>query len=272
MAHTMNLHHWYTMNLTAMEGALVALWEQQNQWQQQSLRFVEQLQQQNLRMFEQLDKMNQRMLTQMLDLLREWVDEEDEVSKDYGCAEHHPLADASLVLDEIPKKNSHAMSETELPATFAVVSSDCGSLLLANSSEKRLDFVAEQCLPFHELELSGCEDSYDGMKVIRQHCEVWQEMTLRAHRMEGGWLADLLYCSKFKTLKLLSCENHGWKWAKSSSFVAFDPGGMLFCFKQTVDTSVNVLKEGGMDVGLTPQAISVLGGYRPQGRNVCGAV
>lgn len=70
--------------------------------------------------------------------------------------------------------------------------------------------------------------------------------------------------------------------------------------QQAVDSSVRVLKEGGMDaikleggspsritaakaiveagiavighVGLTPQAISVLGGFRPQGRNVCSAV
>ncbi|KAL8242281.1 hypothetical protein R6Q59_012583, partial [Mikania micrantha] len=69
---------------------------------------------------------------------------------------------------------------------------------------------------------------------------------------------------------------------------------------QAVDTAVRVLKEGGMDaikleggapsrisaakhiveagiavmghVGLTPQAISVLGGFRPQGRNVLSAV
>ncbi|XP_031117023.1 3-methyl-2-oxobutanoate hydroxymethyltransferase 1, mitochondrial-like [Ipomoea triloba] len=69
---------------------------------------------------------------------------------------------------------------------------------------------------------------------------------------------------------------------------------------QAVDAAVRVLKEGAMDaikleagapsritaakaivesgiavmghVGLTPQAISVLGGFRPQGRNVCSAV
>ncbi|GAB2271761.1 3-methyl-2-oxobutanoate hydroxymethyltransferase 1, mitochondrial [Dionaea muscipula] len=70
--------------------------------------------------------------------------------------------------------------------------------------------------------------------------------------------------------------------------------------QQAVDTAVRVLKEGGMDaikleggapsritaakaiveagiavmghVGLTPQAISVLGGFRPQGKNVASAV
>ncbi|CAK9309782.1 unnamed protein product [Citrullus colocynthis] len=69
---------------------------------------------------------------------------------------------------------------------------------------------------------------------------------------------------------------------------------------QAVDTAVRILKDGGMDaikleggahsritaaraiveagiavmghVGLTPQAISVLGGFRPQGRNIASAV
>ncbi|KAG6748156.1 hypothetical protein POPTR_014G090500v4 [Populus trichocarpa] len=69
---------------------------------------------------------------------------------------------------------------------------------------------------------------------------------------------------------------------------------------QAVDTAVRILKEGGMDaikleggspsritaakaiveagiavmghVGLTPQAISVLGGFRPQGKNIASAV
>lgn len=71
-------------------------------------------------------------------------------------------------------------------------------------------------------------------------------------------------------------------------------------YKQAVDSAIRILKEGGMDaiklegaspsrisaakaiveagiavighVGLTPQAISVLGGFRPQGRNISSAV
>ncbi|XP_058754292.1 3-methyl-2-oxobutanoate hydroxymethyltransferase 1, mitochondrial-like [Vicia villosa] len=89
--------------------------------------------------------------------------------------------------------------------------------------------------------------------------------------------------------------------AKTPLLVGDLPFGTYECSsKQAVDTAVRILKEGRMDaikleggspsrivaaksiveagiavighVGLTPQAISVLGGFRPQGRNVASAV
>ena len=51
------------------------------------------------------------MTTQLLDLLKEVVDEEEEVSKDDGCAEQHPLANASQVFDESPMRNTHTKSD-----------------------------------------------------------------------------------------------------------------------------------------------------------------
>ncbi|RHN59902.1 putative 3-methyl-2-oxobutanoate hydroxymethyltransferase [Medicago truncatula] len=89
--------------------------------------------------------------------------------------------------------------------------------------------------------------------------------------------------------------------AKTPLLVGDLPFGTYECSSnQAVDTTVRNLKEGQMDaikleggspsrivaakaiveagiavighVGLTPQAISVLGGFRPQGRNVASAV
>ena len=79
-----------------------------------------------------------------------------------------------------------------------------------------------------------------------------------------------------------------------------DRGSHSFNYEQAVDAAVRILKEGGMDaikleggspsritaakaiveagiavmghVGLTPQAISVLGGFRAQGKNIASAV
>lgn len=70
-----------------------------------------------------------------------------------------------------------------------------------------LTILAHGCRRLVKLELSGCEGSYDGIKAIGQCCEMLQELTLRAHKMEGGWLSALPYCSNLKTVKLLSCEN-----------------------------------------------------------------
>jgi len=165
----------YTRNLSK---AMEALLEKQSQGlQQQHLRFVEQLHQQNLRMVEEFDRQNQRMLSQMLDLLREKVDEEEETMKD-DCGDEHHLADTFQVFNESPKKDSHDIAPG-------------GSLLLANPSEMGLGIVAKQCLPSQELELSGCIGCCEGMATTGQCCEVWQDLTLRAHRMERGRLAPV---------------------------------------------------------------------------------
>jgi len=53
-------------------------------------------------MVEELDRRYQQMITWMFELLREVVDDEEKVSKDDCCDEHHPLADAFQVFDESP--------------------------------------------------------------------------------------------------------------------------------------------------------------------------
>ncbi|KAL6981719.1 hypothetical protein U1Q18_023341 [Sarracenia purpurea var. burkii] len=74
-------------------------------------------------------------------------------------------------------------------------------------SDIGLTIVAQGCKRLVKLELVGCEGSYDGIKAIGQCCQMLEEMTLCDHRMEGGWLAALSYCTNLKTLKLQSCKN-----------------------------------------------------------------
>lgn len=70
-----------------------------------------------------------------------------------------------------------------------------------------LTILAQGCRRLVKLELSGSEGSYDGIKAIGQCCQMLEELTLCAHKMDGGWLAALSYCSNLKTLKLRSCDN-----------------------------------------------------------------
>ena len=160
-------------------------------------------------------------------------EESSEDAKSEGCMDEelHTPAEHSIVLElkslfeeqttvVLEQKEDPICPEMQDEYSHDVAHS--GSLMLVNPSEMGLGFVAEQSLPFQELELSGCEGGYEGMKVIGQCYEVL--LTLSAPRKEGGWLTASLYCSRWKTLKLLLYENHGWKWAKFSSFIVFDLG------------------------------------------------
>ncbi|KAJ9558074.1 hypothetical protein OSB04_012688 [Centaurea solstitialis] len=73
-------------------------------------------------------------------------------------------------------------------------------------SDIGLTIVAQGCPRLLKLELVGCEGSYDGIKAIGQCCQMMEELTLCDHRMEGGWLAALSYCTNLKTLKFQSCK------------------------------------------------------------------
>ncbi|XP_021756334.1 F-box protein At5g51380-like isoform X1 [Chenopodium quinoa] len=70
-----------------------------------------------------------------------------------------------------------------------------------------LTMVAQGCRRLVKLELSGCEGSYDGIKAIGQCCQMLEELTLCGHKMDGGWLSALSFCSNLKTLKLQSCQS-----------------------------------------------------------------
>lgn len=70
-----------------------------------------------------------------------------------------------------------------------------------------LTILAQGCRRLVKLELRGCEGSYDGIKAIGQCCQMLEELTLCAHKMDGGWLSALSYCSNLKTLKLQSCDD-----------------------------------------------------------------
>ncbi|KAG8653697.1 F-box protein At5g51380 isoform X2 [Manihot esculenta] len=73
-------------------------------------------------------------------------------------------------------------------------------------SDIGLTLLAQGCRRLVKLELCGCEGSYDGIKAIGQCCQMLEEFTLFDHRMDGGWLAALSFCSNLKTLRLQSCK------------------------------------------------------------------
>ena len=74
-------------------------------------------------------------------------------------------------------------------------------------SDIGLTILAQGCRRLVKLELCGCEGSYDGIKAIGQCCQMLEELTIRDHRMDGGWLAALLFCENLKTLRLQSCKS-----------------------------------------------------------------
>ncbi|KAF2303512.1 hypothetical protein GH714_018887 [Hevea brasiliensis] len=74
-------------------------------------------------------------------------------------------------------------------------------------SDIGLTILAQGCRRLVKLELCGCEGSYDGIKAIGQCCQMLEELTLFDHRMDGGWLAALSFCSNLKTLRLQSCKS-----------------------------------------------------------------
>ncbi|XP_076942344.1 F-box protein At5g07670-like [Bidens hawaiensis] len=73
-------------------------------------------------------------------------------------------------------------------------------------SDIGLTILAQVCPRLLKLELVGCEGSYDGIKAIGQCCQMMEELTFVDHKLEGGWLAALSYCTNLKTLRFQSCK------------------------------------------------------------------
>ncbi|KAJ9678692.1 hypothetical protein PVL29_020776 [Vitis rotundifolia] len=73
-------------------------------------------------------------------------------------------------------------------------------------SDVGLSILAQGSTRLVKLELSGCEGSYDGIKAIGQCCQMFEELTLSDHRLDGGWLSALSYCENLKTLRFQSCR------------------------------------------------------------------
>jgi F-box and leucine-rich repeat protein 2/20 len=69
-----------------------------------------------------------------------------------------------------------------------------------------LTILAHGCKRLVELELSGCEGSYDGISAIGQCCVMLEELIISDHKMDNGWIAGLAFCGNLKTLRLHGCK------------------------------------------------------------------
>lgn len=69
-----------------------------------------------------------------------------------------------------------------------------------------LTILAHGCKRLVKLELSRCEGSYDGISAIGKCCVMLEELTIRDHRMDAGWMGGLSFCGNLKTLRLLACR------------------------------------------------------------------
>ncbi|KAJ8632162.1 hypothetical protein MRB53_025498 [Persea americana] len=73
--------------------------------------------------------------------------------------------------------------------------SDIGLTILAHAGRRLV-----------RMELSGCEGSYAGISAIGKCCNSLEELTVRDHRMDGGWIGALGFCSNLRRLRLVGCK------------------------------------------------------------------